>query len=149
MGPIAASAIPASELLLSGSVRTMYNPLKWFLLVAVFLPAAKAAPSASRETNLNNANILLNRGKWSMTSDLQGRAVCKFSVESEQDYDSKIKYENVKCINEVLGNCEQLKTSLTLPSGRSLTIKSACVFVNKTVSSEQAQSLEEPPVVTK
>lgn len=84
-----------------------------------------------------------------MMSDLQERAVCKFSVESEEDDVSKIKYENVKCINEVFGNCEQLETSLTLPGGRSLTIKSACVFVKKTVASEQARTTEEPPVVTK
>lgn len=126
----------------------MFNPWKRFLIFAVFLIAADAAPSGPRQTkNLNDVNILLIREKKSMKSDLEERAVCKFNVEGEEDGESKIKYENVKCVNEVFGNCEQLETSLTLPSGRSLTIKSACVFVNKTVSSELARSKEAPPIV--
>jgi hypothetical protein len=125
----------------------MHNSWKWFLLVAVFLLAAEAAPSASRDSfYMNDASLRWNHEKRSITSDLQERAVCKFSVENEEDADSKIRYQHVKCINEVFGNCEQLVTSLTLPSGRSLTIKSACVSVNKTVSSELAKEKTEPPV---
>jgi hypothetical protein len=128
----------------------MYNQWKLFLIVAmsVFAIITEAAPYSSRDSFLNDEGLLLTREQRSLVSDLQQRAVCKFDVESEVDAESKVKYENVRCVNEAFGNCEQLVTSLTLPNGRSLTIKSACVFVNKTVPSEQAQRIEEHPKVT-
>lgn len=123
----------------------MYNQWKLFLIVAmsVFALIAEAAPYSSRDSFLNDEGLFLTREERSSATDLQRRAVCKFDVQSEVDADSRVKYENVRCVNEAFGNCEQLETSLTLPSGRSLTIKSACVFVNKTVPSQQAQRIEE------
>jgi hypothetical protein len=128
----------------------MYNQWKLFFIVSmsVFAIITEGAPYSSRDAFLNDQGLLLTRGQRSLVSELQQRAVCKFDVESEVDADSKVKYENVRCVNEVFGNCEQLVTSLTLPNGRSLAIKSACVFVNKTVPSEQAQRIDEPPKVT-
>jgi hypothetical protein len=53
----------------------------------------------------------MNHGKHSLISDLRERAVCKFDVENEVDVDPQIMYENVKCINEAFGDCEQLVTT--------------------------------------
>jgi hypothetical protein len=127
----------------------MYNQRKLFVIVAVSLCAfiTEAAPYYSRDFFWNDEGFLVPRERRSMVSDLQQRAVCKFDVESEIDADSRIKYENVKCIEEAFGNCEQLETWLTLPSGRTLTIKTACVFVNKTVSSQLAESKDKRPRV--
>ena len=69
-------------------------------------------------------------------------------METEVDADSQIRYENVKCIYEAFGDCEQLETSLTLASGRSATVKSGCVSVNKTAPSELAARREKPPDTT-
>jgi hypothetical protein len=121
--------------------------LNKILLVAVAVMASDAAPVASPVSYLNDVSVSLNSGKQSPISDLQKRAVCKFDVETEVDADSQIRYENVKCVNEAFGDCEQLETSLTLANGRSLTIKSGCVCVNKTVSSELAQKQVKPPPV--
>jgi hypothetical protein len=121
--------------------------LNKILLVAVAVLTSDAAPVASRLSEFNDVNISLDRGEQFLISDLQERAVCKFDVETEVDADSKLRYENVRCINEAFGDCEQLETSLTLASGRSLTIKSGCVSVNKTVSSEPAQKQQERPKV--
>jgi phosphoglycerate dehydrogenase-like enzyme len=114
-----------------------------FVLVATL--ASEAVPVASRTPYFNDVNIHMNQGKEYLISDLQDRAVCKFEVETEIDADTQIRYENVKCIYEMSGNCEQLETSLTLASGRSVTIKSGCVSVNKIVPSEPAQRKEIPP----
>jgi hypothetical protein len=126
----------------------MFSPWRaWFLFVAAFAFVVESAPSGSRESlKLNDAELHMSCWNHFLTSDLQERAVCKFKVESQVDYDTKIKYDNVICVNEVFGKCEQLETSLTLPGGRSLNIKSACVYVNKT-SSEPAHSKEERPKI--
>ena len=119
--------------------------LNTILLVAVAVLASDAAPVASTASYFNDVNIPMNHGKEYLISDLQDRAVCKFDVENEVDADSQIRYEHVKCTYEAFGDCEQLVTSLTLGSGRSLTIKSGCVSVSKTVSSEPAQRKEIRP----
>jgi hypothetical protein len=126
----------------------MYNQWKSLLIVAisVFALVTDAAPSP-RDSLLNDKELFVTRGQRSVVSDLQQRAVCKFDVQSELDADSDIKYENVRCVEEVFGDCEQLRTSLTLPNGRTLSIKSACVFVNKTASSQRAQSKEGDAIV--
>jgi imidazoleglycerol phosphate dehydratase HisB len=119
--------------------------LNTILLFAAAVLASDAAPVTSTASYFNDVNIPMDHGKEYLISDLQDRAVCKFEVETEVDADSQIRYENVKCIYEAFGECEQLVTSLTLHSGRSLTIKSGCVFVSKTVSSEPAKRKEIPP----
>jgi imidazoleglycerol phosphate dehydratase HisB len=119
--------------------------LNTVLLVAVAVLASDAAPVASTASYFNDVNIPMNHGKEYLISDLQDRAVCKFDVETEIDADSQIKYENVKCIYEAFGDREQLETSITLANGSSLIIKSGCVSVKKTVSSEPAQRKEIPP----
>jgi hypothetical protein len=126
----------------------MYNQWKSLFIVAIiaFALVTDAAPS-TRDSLLNGKELFVTRDQRSVVSDLQQRAVCKFEVQSEVDADSEIKYENVGCAEEVFGDCEQLRTSLTLPNGRTLTIKSACVFVNKTAASQRAQSKEGDPIV--
>lgn len=117
------------------------------LLVSVALLVSDAAPVASTVPYLKDASFFPNREKQRLIYDLQERAVCKFKVETEVDAVSEIKYENVRCINEVFGNCEQLETSLTLANGTSLTIKSGCVSVYKTVSSLPAQMKDGRPKI--
>jgi hypothetical protein len=119
--------------------------LNTILLVSLAALASEAVPVAPTAPYFNDVNIHMNQGKEYLISDLQDRAVCKFEVETEIDADSQIRYENVKCIYEASGNCEQLETSLTLAGGRSVTIKSGCVSVNKTVPSELAQRKKIPP----
>jgi hypothetical protein len=118
------------------------------LVAAAVLLISDADPVASRVHHLNHIDIPMNDGKRSLISDLRERAICKFDVETEVDADSQITYENVKCINEAFGDCEQLETSLILASGTSLTIMAGCVSVSRTVSSEQARSKGMPPEVT-
>jgi hypothetical protein len=120
----------------------MYDQWKLVLTVAVSLSTVVTTAFPSRDSFVTEEGLIVTRDQKSVVSDLQQRAVCKFNVESEVDADTAIKYENVRCVEEVFGSCEQLQTSLTLPSGRSLTIKSACVSVNRTVATQQAQSKE-------
>jgi hypothetical protein len=123
--------------------------LNKILLVAAAVLTGDADPVASSTHYRNDIDVPINRGKLSMISDLRERAVCKFDVETEVDADSQITYQHVKCVNEAFGDCEQLQTSLTLASGRSLTIMAGCVSVSRTVSSEQAKKSKEiPPKVS-
>jgi len=79
------------------------------LLVSVAALASDATPVASTASYYNDVNIPIKHGKESPISDLQDRAVCKFDVETAIDADSQIKYENVKCIYEAYGDCQQLR----------------------------------------
>ena len=115
------------------------------LLIAAAVLASNAVSVASRASYFNDVDIPMNHGKESLISDLQDRAICKFDVETVVDVDSQISYENVKCIYEAFGDCEQLETSLILASGSSLTIRSGCLSVNKTVPSDPAQRKGMPP----
>jgi hypothetical protein len=122
--------------------------LNKILLLAAAVLTSDAGPVASRAHYRNDIDVPMKREELSVISDLRERAVCKFDVETEVDADSQLTYENVKCVNEAFGDCEQLMTSLTLASGRSLTIMAGCVSVSSIVSSEQAKSKEIPPEVT-
>jgi hypothetical protein len=120
--------------------------LRTILFVAAVVLASDAAPFASRATEINDVDIPTNLQEF-LISDLQDRAVCKFEVETVIDADSQIRYDNVKCIDEAFGDCEQLQTSLILANGSSLPIKSGCVSVNKTVPSEIDNRIETPAAI--